>query len=116
VAKATILFGSAALSVASLAPTGLAVAEAAAAPRVHTIYIDKMRFGPVPQGIRQGDVILWVNKDLFRHTATARDGSFNVDLQPGKSGRTPIRKAGATHFFCKYHLAMKGVLVVTRNS
>src|SRR3546814_9845254 len=50
---------------------------AAPTPRVHSIVIDKMKFGPAPAELRAGDTILWVNKDLFRHTATARDGSFN---------------------------------------
>ena len=31
---------------------------AAAAPRVHTILIDKMMFGPAPAGIRSGDTII----------------------------------------------------------
>lgn len=43
---------------------------AAAAPRVHTVVIDKLKFGPVPAGIRVGDTILWVNKDFLKHTAT----------------------------------------------
>lgn len=87
-------------------------APAVAAPRVHTIVMDKMKFGPVPAGIRKGDVILWVNRDMFRHTATARDGSFNIDLPAAKSGRTVVTKAGAIAFYCKFHPGMKGRLVV----
>ena len=47
----------------------------AAAPRTHVVVIDQMKFGPVPAGIRPGDTILWVNRDTFRHTSTARNGS-----------------------------------------
>lgn len=89
----------------------LPLAPAAAAPAVHTIVIDKMKFGPVPANLRAGDVILWVNRDLFRHTATARDGSFNIDLQPKASGRTTVSRKGAIPFFCKFHPGMKGVIV-----
>lgn len=85
-----------------------------AAPRTHTIVIDKMKFGPVPAGIRAGDIILWVNRDIFRHTATARDGSFNIDLAPSKSGRTVVERAGAIPFYCVYHPGMKGQLSVAR--
>ena len=34
--------------------------------------MDKMKFLSVPAKVRTGDVILWVNRDMFRHTATAR--------------------------------------------
>jgi len=48
----------------------------AAQPRTRTIAIDGMRFEPADLTIRAGDTIVWVNKDLFAHTATA-DGSFD---------------------------------------
>ncbi|MGV1684974.1 hypothetical protein [Sphingopyxis sp. NJF-3] len=87
---------------------------AAPAPKVHSIIIDKMRFGAVPPGVRVGDTILWINKDLFRHSATARNGSFNVDLPAGKSGRTVLRRAGNIAFYCIYHPGMTGTLTVGR--
>jgi len=87
---------------------------AEAAPKVHTIVMNKMVFGPAPAGMRAGDVILWVNKDLFRHTATARDKSFDVDLAAGKSARTVVRKAGLISYFCRYHPGMKGQLAVAK--
>ena len=98
--------------VAAVALLGVGPASAAAAPKVHTVVIDKMKFGPVPAGIRAGDTILWVNKDLFKHTATARDKSFNIDLPPKTSGRTMVKRAGAIPFYCIYHPGMKGVLAV----
>lgn len=87
-------------------------AIAAAAPRTHVVVIDKMKFGAVPAAVRPGDTILWVNKDMFRHTATARNGSFNVDLPPNSRGKTVIRAKGALPFYCKYHPAMTGTLKV----
>ncbi len=88
------------------------VSHAAAAPRIHTVVIAKMKFGPVPAGIRAGDTIVWVNRDPVKHTATARDRSFNLDLPPGKSGRTIVRRIGANAFYCIYHPGMKGTLMV----
>jgi plastocyanin len=85
---------------------------AAAAPRVHTIVIDKMKFGPVPAGIRSGDTILWVNKDFLKHTATARDKSFNLELPPRTSGKSVIRHSGKIAFYCIYHPGMTGSLSV----
>jgi plastocyanin len=100
-----------ALAAAALLAIPLAAGPAGAAPTVHTVVIDKMKFGPLPPHLRSGDVILWVNRDIFRHTATARDGSFNLDLPAKASGRTMVKRKGAIPFFCKYHPGMKGVLV-----
>ena len=87
---------------------------ALAAPRTHSVVIDKMKFGPMPAGLRAGDRILWVNKDMFRHTATAKDGSFDVDLQPGASGVSVVRKAGAISVVCRYHPGMRAMLKVSK--
>ena len=87
---------------------------AAAAPRTHVVVIDKMKFGAVPATLRAGDTIVWDNRDVFKHTATARDGSFNVDLPPNAKARTVIRSAGAVPFYCIYHPGMTGVLEVAR--
>jgi plastocyanin len=103
------LLAAAGALLAFIPPTG-----AGAAPKLHRIVIDKMKFGPLPAGIRSGDTILWENRDLFRHTATARDKSFNVDLPPKTSGRTVIRHAGPIAFYCVYHPGMKGTLEVSK--
>jgi plastocyanin len=87
---------------------------AAAAPKVHVVVMDKLKFGALPTGLHVGDTIRWVNKDLFRHTATAKDGSFNVDLQPGASGTTKLTRAGMIVFFCRYHPGMTGTLAVAK--
>lgn len=97
---------------AGLAVLLLSSPALAAAPRTHVVVIDKMKFGAVPAGIRAGDTILWVNRDMFRHTATARNGSFNVDLPPRSQAKTVVRAKGAVAFYCKYHPAMTGALKV----
>lgn len=86
----------------------------AAAPRTHVVVIDKMKFGPVPAALRTGDTIVWVNRDMFKHTATARNRSFNVDLPPKGRARTVIRSAGSILFYCIYHPGMTGVLKAGR--
>lgn len=76
------------------------------------VVMDKMKFGPLPAGLHKGDSIIWVNKDFLRHTATAADKSFNVDIMPGKSGKTVLTKSGSIPFACRYHPGMRGVLQV----
>jgi plastocyanin len=85
---------------------------ATAAPHSYTVVMDKLKIGPVPAQLHKGDTIVWVNKDLFRHTATAADHSFDVDLMPGKMGKTVLTKTGTIPFFCRYHPNMRGTLQV----
>ena len=101
-----------AVALASLAAL-LPATPAAAAPRTYTVVMDKMKFGPVPQ-VKVGDSILWVNRDILKHSATARDGSFNIDLPAGAKARMVVRKAGAIAFYCRYHPGMRGILSVGR--
>lgn len=91
---------------------GSAVAAEAPAHRTFTVVLDKLRFGPVPSGLHVGDTIVWENRDLFRHSATAADGSFDIDLMPGKKAKLVLKHAGAVRFSCTYHPGMKGVLLV----
>jgi len=86
---------------------------ASAAPRTHIIAIDKMKFGAMPAGLHAGDRIVWLNKDMFRHTATAKDGSFDVDLKPGAKGVSVV-KAGVILVTCRYHPGMRAMLKVAK--
>ena len=87
---------------------------AAAAPRTHVIVIDKMKFGPVPQTIRAGDRISWVNRDIFRHTATAKQRGIDVDLPPGAAKVTTVVRAGTFAVICRYHPGMRATLKVSK--
>lgn len=86
-------------------------AGAATASRVHVVVIDKMAFGPMPADVRAGDIIEWANHGILEHSATARDGSFDVDLKPGATARMTA-KAGTFVVFCKFHPTMQANLVV----
>ena len=86
--------------------------SAAAPPKTHVVVIDKMKFGAVPTNVRAGDTIVWVNRDMFRHTATTRGPGFDLDLPAGAKGKSIVRKAGQFKFYCRYHPGMTGVLGV----
>jgi len=108
----SVLLSSAIVAI-GLGSVAIATAQARQhAPGTYTIVIDKMAFGPSPNGLHIGDAIMWVNHDLFRHTATAADGSFDLDLPPGKNGRVMLKRAGTVAFSCTFHPGMKGALVV----
>ncbi len=98
---------------ASTAASLLLSMPAAATPQTHVIFMAKMKFGSAPAKVRPGDTILWVNRDPVRHTATAADKSFDVDLPAGAAKRIVVRKSGTFSYICKYHPGMRGVVRVT---
>jgi plastocyanin len=78
-----------------------------AAAAAHVVAIDQMKYGEVPP-LRIGDTLVFVNKDIFRHTVTASNNSFNLDLVPGARASLHINSAGHAAFYCKYHPGMRG--------
>ena len=98
----------------ALAPCLVSLVSAAlgAGPRVHRIAIDNLAFGPAPAGLHVNDIVEWTNSDILRHTATATDGSFDIDLPAGTMGRTILKRAGDVTYVCRYHPGMKGRLEV----
>jgi plastocyanin len=80
----------------------------------HVIEIRNMAFAAPPAHLKAGDTIHWENKDIFRHTATARSGSFDLDLPPGKGADVTLKKPGELTVFCRYHPNMTVKLVVEK--
>jgi plastocyanin len=101
-----------AASAGALALAVLGGSPAAAAPHTYTVVLDKMKFGAVPANLHKGDTVIWANRDFIQHSATAADHSFDVNLPPGKAGKTVLTKSGSIPFVCRYHPGMRGVLVV----
>ena len=92
------------------AATGVLLSVATPAPAAaatHVVVIDQMKYAPVPP-LKAGDAVVFVNKDIFRHTVTASNNSFNLDLMPGARGKLDINSAGHAAFYCKYHPGMRG--------
>lgn len=83
---------------------------ASAAAANHIVIIDHMKFAAIPP-LNVGDRVTFVNKDMFRHTVTATDNRFSLDLAPGARGTLRINSAGSKAFYCKYHPGMRGTLV-----
>jgi plastocyanin len=101
-----------ALAIVLTAPFTL-VATVEANATEYSVVIENLKFGPLPADLHVGDVIVWQNKDLFRHTATARDDSFDVDLPAGAEGKMTLEHAGTFDFFCRFHPGMTGTLAVS---
>jgi plastocyanin len=84
------------------------------AAKTWTIAIAQMRFAAAPQGLRVGDTVQWVNQDIFLHSATASDHSFDVNIPVHGSGQLKLTRAGSFAYTCRYHPGMKGELVVAK--
>jgi plastocyanin len=77
------------------------------------ISMDNLEIAPKKVSAKVGDTIEWVNKDAFAHTATARNGDWDVMLPPKKSGSVVLKKAGTFDYYCRFHPNMKATLTVT---
>jgi plastocyanin len=98
----------AALVVAVAAAAG----SAAAAAAERTVAIDGVKFDPEAITVQRGDTVIWVNKDPFPHTATAKGVFDSRELAPGKSWTWTARKAGTYSYVCTLHPTMKGTVTV----
>ncbi len=107
--SALVKFALASVLVIGTAFCGVSAAQA----MDYTIVVDEMKFGLAPAELHVGDTIIWQNKDIFRHSATARDKSFDVDLPSRTEVRMVVGTTGTVEFFCKFHPGMKGTLVIS---
>ena len=100
-------------TVAGASLVGLRAVEAQqrAEPRRHTVTIDATTYSPKTLTVAPGDIVTWVNKDLFPHTVTAKNGRFDSgDIAAGKSWTHTVGSEGLFAYYCIYHATMKGTL------
>jgi plastocyanin len=76
------------------------------------IVMENVGFAPPDATAAVGDAIEWVNKDIFAHTATARNGDWEATVEPDQTARTVLSKAGTVEYYCRYHPNMTGRIVV----
>jgi plastocyanin len=69
-------------------------------------------FAPAEVSAKVGDTIEWINTDVFVHTATARNGDFDVIMPPKKTVTSVLKKAGIVEYYCRYHPNMKSTLTI----
>jgi plastocyanin len=74
--------------------------------------MENLVISPAEAAAKVGDTIEWINKDILAHTATARNGDFDVALPPNQTVTFALKKAGTVEYYCRYHPNMKAVLNV----
>jgi plastocyanin len=78
----------------------------------HTITIEGMKFSPATVTVKAGDRIVWNNKDVVPHTATAKGAFDSGSIAVGKSWSHAAPKPGKYDYVCTFHPGMKATLVV----
>lgn len=88
---------------------GPALAES----RVHTVTIEGMKFSPEVLEINAGDTVIWQNRDIVPHNATAISQSFqSPTITPNGTWKFRPRKKGQYPYQCTLHPTMKATLIV----
>jgi uncharacterized membrane protein len=63
--------------------------------------------------VNAGETVEWKNEDIFSHTVTADDGSFDSGLiDPGHSWKMTVKNAGTITYHCRPHPNMKAALII----
>lgn len=96
----------------TMAAAALIFALGAAAGEIVVVKVVDVAFSPPAVKARVGDTIEWVNDDMFDHTVTADDESFDLALDVGQSQRMDITRPGTIRYFCRLHPNMRGTIDV----
>src|SRR5229473_2678573 len=76
------------------------------------IVMENLVVSPPEATAKVGDTVEWINKDIFAHTATARNGDFDATMPPKKTITSVLNKAGTVEYYCRFHPNMKASLVI----
>jgi plastocyanin len=78
----------------------------------HTVTMEGMQFQPAVLSVKAGDKVVWINKDVVPHTATAAGSFDSRNIAPGQRWSWTAARKGRADYVCSYHPGMKGTVVV----
>ena len=85
-------------------------AEATAGDAVEIV---EFNFEPEEITVPAGTTVTFTNQDKAAHTATADDSSFDTEeLGKGDSAEETFDEPGTYTYYCRFHVFMKGSVVV----
>ncbi len=80
---------------------------------VHTVEIYQFKFVPDRLQLRPGDSVLWVNRDIVPHTATALDDSWDTgEIQTDERKPLVFNEDSSTSYYCRFHPSMVAELQI----
>ena len=94
--------------------TALALGAMAVPAHAATIQIvmENLVISPAETTAKVGDTLELVNKDVLTHTATAKNGDFDVTMPPKQTVTYVLKKAGNVDYYCRFHPNMKATLKI----
>ncbi len=85
----------------------------AAGSATHVIVIKQMHFDPQSLSVKVDDTVQWKNEDIFTHTVTANDATFDSGpIAPGQSWSRKFNTPGTFGYHCRPHPNMTAQLSV----
>ena len=90
----------------------VALAASSSAGGIARVTINDLTFSPPEIQAKVGDTVEWVNGDFVDHTATAKNGKWDVAIAAGKSVQLRLTQSGTFAYFCRVHANMTGTIHV----
>ena len=92
----------------------LVLALRSADAAVIQIKMAQVAYAPAQVSAHVGDTIEWTNEDIVAHTSTARNGAWDVTVQPKGKGSVTLKSAGTIEYYCRLHPNMVGSITVSQ--
>lgn len=90
-----------------------ALSSVVAAQAAKTVQIKDFLFGPEALVVQVGTTVVWRNRDIVPHTATAQDDKWDTaEILGGAEKSYRFEHPGRYVYRCRYHPAMHGVIEV----
>jgi plastocyanin len=96
----------------ALCTLALVAWPALAGAETHTVTMEGMKFQPASVTVKSGDTVVWQNKDVVPHTATAAGKFDSKNMASGQKWTWIAGAKGRYDYVCTYHPGMNGTVVV----
>jgi plastocyanin len=102
-----------------LARPTVSTGPTSAAPQTVTVLMENFVFSPQKLTVKKGTTIVFVNRDVAKHTVTEDSGKFNSgNIDSGQSYTLKLDEPGTYPYYCAFHgdqggVDMAGVIEVT---
>lgn len=82
-------------------------------PHEIEVEISDFVFAPAMIEVLAGDTVIWTNKDIAPHTASAEDGEWDTGtLERNQRAEIKFDTPGTFAYFCAFHPHMTGIVQV----
>ena len=101
------------------AAPNVATGPTSSAPQTVTVVMQNFVYTPQTLKVKQGTTIVFVNRDVAKHTVTSDTGAFESgDIDSGQSYTLKLDQPGVYSYFCAFHgdkggVDMAGTIEVT---